>query len=215
MTDHHQWSLLGWLLLVWLTLGCIRVMTDPEPQRLPSMLRVGPSLAAPSVRTAVPGPTLVHPIQAKADDPPFTTPKNIFAPLEPPAETRTHRSADTQGRTPGDSQPTAPPSTPGPMTPSALPLRSPKESASQRLRQQQEEARQRMAQYRLLGYLSRDGEQRIFLQKGQEIYILRAGELAEGYIQVMTIDSAAVRLKETVTGLEMSLALMKREDGTF
>lgn len=215
MTDHHKWRLLGWLALVWLALGLIRVMTDPEPQRIPLVFRSAHPVVAASARTAAHGPTLVRPIQAEAGDPPFTPPKNIFAPLEPLTEAPNGRSVNAQDRAPGNIQPAAPATVSSPASALALPPPSHEDLATQRTHQQREQARQQMAQYRFLGYLSRGGEQRAFLQKGREIYIMRPGEMAEGHIQVMAIDPGAVTLKETATNLEATLPLVKREDGTF
>ena len=215
MTDHHKWRLLGWLALVWLVLGLIRVMTEPEPQRIPLAFRSAHPVVAASARTAAHGPTLLRPIQAQAGDPPFTPPKNIFAPLEPPAEATNGRSASAQDRAPENIQPTAPATVSAPASPLAPPPPSPEELATQRTHQQREKARQQMAQYRFLGYLSRGGEQRAFLQKGREIYIMRTGEMAEGHIQVMAIDTGTVKLKETATNLEATLPLVKREGRTF
>jgi len=64
-----------------------------------------------------------------------------------------------------------------------------------------------MAQYRYLGYLTGPGELRAFLGKGQELYIVQAGDILEGQIRVATIDPARLMLRDGLTTEERSLAL--------
>jgi len=76
-----------------------------------------------------------------------------------------------------------------------------------------QETTQPMAQYRFLGYLLQDGKSCAFLGKGSELYIVRAGETVDGHLQVTAIDAASVKLRDTGSSLETTLALVKDISG--
>ncbi|WP_447973538.1 hypothetical protein [Nitrospira sp. Kam-Ns4a] len=70
-----------------------------------------------------------------------------------------------------------------------------------------QKAREQMAQYRFLGYLTQDGEDLVFLRKGQAIYLLKAGDMLEDRIQVKTIDATSVKLLHLPTRVEATVPL--------
>jgi hypothetical protein len=70
-----------------------------------------------------------------------------------------------------------------------------------------------MGQYRFIGFLTQAGENRAFLGKGSNIFIVRSGETLEGKIQVKSIDATAVKLTEQTTQVETSLPLTKTGGG--
>jgi len=70
-----------------------------------------------------------------------------------------------------------------------------------------------MAQYRFLGYLLQNGKSCAFLGKGSELFIVRTGETVDGRLQVTAIDAASVKLQDTGSSLETTLALVKDISG--
>src|SRR5204863_10164882 len=111
----------------------------------------------------------------------FVAPKNIFAPL--PTEKDKMALTHAKRRTPA---PTTAPSVTAPAVP---PPPSPEELAAQA-------ARQELAQFRYLGYLSRDGREEAFLSKGKELYIVRSEETIEERVRVKTVTPTGVTLQE-------------------
>jgi len=228
MTDHTKWSLLGGLVLVWLALFALRVINQPEPQRIPLTYVSGQTLAREAARGAGGLPTLIRP-QARASQAAFREPKNIFARLTSAPD----RDSNTRlVKKPAASVTVA---RPGPFQ--GPPMPSPEElAAEQALRQQEQvlrqqeltaqqarqqkelaaqQSRQLLAKYRFLGYLSQGGEPRAFLGKGNELYIVRTGETVEGRIQVKGIDATSVKLLDATTSLETTLPLTKESGVVF
>ncbi|OLB02307.1 MAG: hypothetical protein AUH21_05910 [Nitrospirae bacterium 13_2_20CM_62_7] len=78
-----------------------------------------------------------------------------------------------------------------------------------------QQARQWLGQYRFFGYLGQGGDQRAFLSKGNDIFIVRVGDSIEGRITVAAIDASSVRLRETSTSLETTLSLTKDSGSAF
>ena len=70
-----------------------------------------------------------------------------------------------------------------------------------------------MAQYRFLGYLLQNGKSCAFLGKGSELFIVRTGETVDGHLQVTAIDAVSVKLRDTGSSLETTLALVKDISG--
>ena len=99
------------------------------------------------------------------------------------------------------------------VQPVAPPPPSPEEVASEAARQQEalgrKQSQEQLAQYRVLGYLSREGVLHAFLGRGREIYIVHTGEMLEGRILVKSIDASSVVLREVHTNLEATLSLQK------
>ena len=220
MSDHRKWSLLGGLVLVLLALIAIRVLNQPEPQRVPLTYQSGQRLARDAARGAAGLPTPVKP-RTKKNQVTFREPKNIFARLGSASDT----TSDARGR--GGKKPKlamaassgpvqGPPPPPPEESAEQLALRL-QQLAAQQGRQQKElaaqQARQLMGQYRFFGYLTEGGEHRAFLAKGREIYIVRTGETVEGRIQVKAIDAASVKLRDPGTSLETTIPLTKDTGG--
>ena len=122
----------------------------------------------------------------------FVAPKNIFAPLP------TEKVAPAHAKRPAPGSPTAPAvaAPPVPRPP------SPEELAA-------EAARQELAQFRYLGYLSRDGGQQAFLSKGKELYIVRSDEMIEQRVRVKTVTPTSVTLQEPRSQVERTVPLVE------
>lgn len=218
MTNRTKWRLLGGLLLLWGAVIAFRVMTEPEPQRVPLKFVSGQVLARETARGADEMPAGPKPVGTQVARLSFKDPKNIFAPLD--FRTDEEKSAAAQarllaGRKKAEQAAAAAapaPPAPPPPTPEELAAKEAQRQA-ELARQQKEQAiqraRQAMGQYRFLGYLTRNGAPQAFLGKGSEIYIVKIGETVEGKIQVTTIDATTVKLTEQSTSTEASLPLVK------
>ncbi|MGH7206079.1 MAG: hypothetical protein ACREI2_07715 [Nitrospiraceae bacterium] len=206
MREQRKWQAVLGLGLVWVALIVMRVTTEEEPKQVPLKFQSGLAVAKSIEAESENGQIVVKPIRTKAHQSPVMPKKNIFAPFEPPRLPTTVAKSKTlkQANAP-DPQPAATPVAPSPP--------SPEELAAQQARRQQEVLRQQMAQYRYLGYLSQGGEERAFLGKGREIYIIRMGDTLEGRFQVASIDAKAVKLRETRTNLETLIQLTKEGSG--
>ena len=216
MSDQRKWSLLGGLMLVLMALIAIRVLNQPEPQRVPLTYKSGQKLARDAARGVASLPKPVKPRPPK-NQVTFRERKNIFAQLGSVSD----RTSDAQAR--AGKKPKLPmAAVPGPVQ--GPPPPPPEESdAQQALRQQQlaeqqarqqkeqaaQQARQLMGQYRFFGYLTEGGQHRAFLAKGREIYIVRTGETLEGRIVVTGVDASGVKLKDPATSQEAILPLKK------
>jgi len=208
MSDRGKWGLLGALALVWLSLIVLRVVNEPEPQRVPLKFKSGeePTAAEATSRDGgVPG--LVRPKLARGSGAPFKTPKNIFSPAELSDEAAVSRHKKSQARPP------APVSAPTPPPPPAVAFTAPPSPTPEQLAAQQ--ARQWLGQFRFLGYLGQGGDERAFLIKGQDIFIVRVGDSIEGRITVAAIEPSSVKLRDTSTSLETTLWLTKESGNSF
>ncbi len=208
MTDHRTLGLAVGLGLVWAVLLALRLLDQTEPQRVPLTYKSGMTAAPESTRGDGLFGAIVQPLQGGARQRPFTTPKNIFATLEDQEQAARRKLALARPK------PVVPPKPPDPVPmvaavpppPPPPPPPSPEELARQK-------ARQMMAQYRFLGYLTQGGQQRAFLGKGREIFIVGMGEAVEGGITVAAIDATSVKLREINTNLESTLLLVKEGGG--
>lgn len=207
MTKRAKWRLLGALALVWLIVIVVRIVNEPEPQRAPLKFRSGETVAAESTRSDGGVPGLVRPKLARGSQAPFKTPKNIFSPADLSSEARQAQAA----RPPRKPQARAP--VPLPVPPPAVAYTAPPGPSPEQLAAQQ--ARQWLGQYRFFGYLGQGGDQRAFLSKGRDIFIVRVGDSIEGRIMVTAIDASSVRLRETGTSLETTLSLTKDSGSAF
>ena len=86
--------------------------------------------------------------------------------------------------------------------PAAPPPPSPEELAAQA-------ARQELAQFRYLGYLSRDGRQHAFLSKGKDLYIVRSDETIEQRVLVKAVTPTGVTLQEPRSQVERTVPLVE------
>lgn len=209
MTERAKWGLLAALGVSWLAVIFLRVMTAPEPQQVPLTFVSG----RPAAQTRDPEGTetslVIKPITVQARKLSHTPKKNIFAPLDTP-------TSHEPGSRPKARKPAVSTVVKVEPTPSGPPPPSPEEVAAEEARRQHElklkQVREQMAQYRYLGYLTRDGERQAFLTKGREIYIIRLGETLEGKFLVASIESTEVKLREAATNLEATLSLTKNTE---
>ncbi len=193
MSDSAKWKILAVLALVWTTLILVRLLDNPEPQRVPLQHTSGQVAVANGAKAP---PALAQTVSHGADARkiPRRPSKNIFAPLEFP-KPKPKRKKVAKSKPP-----------PPPPKPVAAPPAPPQPSPDQLAAAQ---ARKRMSQYRVLGYSSEGGEPRAFLGKGNKIFIARVGEELEDRIQVAAITDTAVKLRETRTRLEATLPYEK------
>ncbi len=208
MNDHRTLVLAGCLGLVWAVLLALRLLDHTEPQRVPLTYKSGMTAAPDSARGDGLFGTIVQPLPGGARQMSFTTPKNIFATLDDQAEAARRKLALAR---PKPVEPPKPPDPPpvvatAPPPPPPPPPPSPEELARQK-------ARQMMAQYRFLGYLTQGGQLRAFLGKGREIFIVGMGEAVEGGITVAAIDATSIKLREINTNFESTLLLVKEGGG--
>ena len=191
MSDDLKLKLLAGLVVVFVGMLTFRLATESEPQRVPLTHKSGqvatpehsaslPSLKQQGSRNTKPAKVTRHPSQ------------NIFAPLEFPKPKR-KKARKAKPRAAPPPKPVAAPLPVGP-TPGEL-------AGAQ--------ARKLMAQYRVLGYAIDGGEPQAFLGKGTKIFIVGVGETLEGRIQIAEITDTAVKLRETRTNLETTLAYKK------
>ena len=223
MTKRAHILLFGTLLLVWAGIIAVRVLTEPEPQRVPLKFVSGQTVVRETLRKDGRAPAVTEPRLAttaqvvfNTSQVVFKTPKNIFAPLD--TRTDEAREAEARARLMAARKKTeqavvaAPPPAPPPPSPEELAAREAQrqaELARQQKEQAVQQARKTMGQYRFLGYLTQNGSPQAFLGKGTDIFIVRAGETIEGKIQVKSIDAVAVKLVEQNTSTETSLPLTK------
>jgi hypothetical protein len=216
MNDRGKWSLLGGLVLVLLGLVAIRVLNQPEPQRVPLTYRSGQTLARDATRGVAGLPTPVKPRTPK-NQVTFREPKNIFARLgsvsDSMSDTRARGGKKPKLAMAAVSGPVQGPPPPPPVESAEQQALRQQQLAEQQARQQKEQAaqqaRQLMDQYRFFGYLAEGGQHRAFLAKGREIYIVRTGETLEGRLLVTGVDASGVKLKDSTTSQEATLPLKK------
>lgn len=221
MRTHRNILILGGLLLILLTLIVHQFMTNSAPQEVPLAFRSGQPVDQSRAKKPQDSGMVLKPMRRTAQDSPPIPQKNLFAALDSvaTASRRTGSSVKQSVKTGAPPLPGAPPpvpavpSTPSPiMSPSPPPL-SPKQLAAQQQRAQEEahkqEVRHRLAQFRSLGFLTEKGEQRAFLGRGKEIFIIREGDTLEESVRVMGITKTEVILRETTTNIETRLTLGK------
>ncbi len=194
MTNTVKVQILGALILAWIAIVAVQFLTEPEPQRVPLQNQSGPASRVGQKDVSPMRTKLLHPMLAKveSEDIPATPSKNIFAPLEFP-KPKTRRVAKAKP---------APSPVSSRVTPTIPSPPSAEELAAQR-------ARMAMAQYRFLGYVQEGGEPRAFLVKGQDIFIIGAGETLEGEIRVAGIQPTSVELRFADTNIRTILPLVK------
>ena len=206
MTHRSKWLVLTLLLIVWGVLLVQRFVNVPEPQRVTLKFTSGQTLSREAARGTGGLPVLIDSRTASAQQIAFKKPKNIFAPLSLP-EKKLKKKRTRIAKEPKPSS--------APPEPTAPPLPTPEELARVQRELAAKQARQQMGQYRFLGYLTRGGEQQAFLGKGRKIYIVRAGETLDGFIQIQAVDASSVKLKHQPTNLETTLLLKKEGNGIF
>src|SRR2546426_7547887 len=153
MTRRSQWLILVLLLGIWAGVAFWIMAAAPEPQRVPLAYVTGKADRAKASRPQAGAGLKVNldlliAARRRAEEA-FVAPKNIFAPLPTERTASIHAKRPTPG----------PPKAPAVAAPAVPPPPSPEELAAQA-------ARQELAQFRYLGFLSRDGNEQAFLSKG-------------------------------------------------
>jgi len=216
MRDRGKAGLLAGLLVVWVISFVFVYFDQEEPQRAPLKFKTGNPVAKDAAKQASGIPKIVRPTQ-KGRLATFMEPKNIFAALEHRLERKVAAKPSARRRivvvSDGPMQgPQLPPPPPPPAQPPPPPP-SPEEIAAAQARQQREQAlqqaRQLMAQYRYLGYLTEGGGHRAFLGKDRELFVVAVGELVEGRLRVKELDASSVKLMDLKTSLEAVIPLTK------
>ena len=226
MTARTRWRLFAGLLLVWAGLLGHRFLLAPDLVHVPLKYAAGQITARSATGD---GPRTLTIARRTAQTVTLQEPKNIFAALETTPENKIPAMIVNRRRRVSSVTP-APVVVEEPMTPEGPPPPSPEELAEREARRQQElaaeavrrqeglvleEARQRLGQYRFLGYVMQQGEQRAFLAKGKDLYIVKAGETVDGKVHVTRMDSASVKLTDATTKLEQTVALSKESAGAL
>lgn len=206
LTPWMKWMGLGGLIAVWLVLLYVNVIAVPPPPEVPLKFKSGQP--DPVVRQAgLIDVWEVYSLQAQVRELPGAPKKNIFA------ATTIARSPNSQAKIAAlkKQQALAAASVIASPTPATPPPPSPEELARQQEMLRQQQLREQMAQYRYLGYVNQNGEQKAFLGKGREIHILRQGDKLDGQFVVVSIEPTAVKITESTSKLETVLTL-KKED---
>lgn len=200
MSSRTRWTALFLLSGLWAGLVLWQIADMSEPARVPLKYVTGQRAARESGRgTPEAGMKirldLLETGQRQAGRA-FIAPKNIFAPLLVEAP-RVKGPSTREVSTP------APPAPPPPLqiaAPVPPPAPTPEELAAQA-------AQSELAQYRYLGYLSRQGRNEAFLSKGKELHIVRTGETIEQRILIKAITPTGVSLQETRSQVEKTILL--------
>ena len=191
MSTRKQWLLLGLLGGLWAGLMLWTVAVTPEPEHVPLKYVTGQKASREAGRGQSEAGLKVHVDLLEAGQRQagraFVSPKNIFAAL--PSDELTKKVTAARQKHAAAS-PAAPPP-PGP---------TPEELAAQA-------AQAELAQFRYLGYLSRQGRNEAFLSKGKELHIVRPGETIEQRVLVKTITPTTVVLQEPHTQVEKTVSL--------
>ncbi|TLY19239.1 MAG: hypothetical protein E6K68_10010 [Nitrospirae bacterium] len=200
MTKRVQWLALFLLLGVWAGVGIWVIAGAPEPQRAPLKYVTGRASRTEASRSQAGAGlqvnlALLEAARHRANQA-FVAPKNIFAPLPTEKNAPTHTKRKAPGQAP------APVPAPAVAAPAVPPPPSPEELAA-------EAARQELAQYRYLGYLSRNGREEAFLAKGTELYIVKSDETIEQRVRVKTVTPTGVTLQEPRSQVERTIPLVE------
>jgi hypothetical protein len=198
MSDRRLRVLLVCLWAAWATVILSRVWTEPEVQRMPLAYKTG---TAPPPQAAG-APAVKRPARVESADNSFKPPKNIFTPIEVVKERILAEQASKQARRSAPPSPPAPP----PVVVASVPPPSPEAIAAQK-------AREQLKGFRFLGYLEREGEPMAFISKDRAIFLLKAGEMVEGRIQVKAVEASFVKLLHLPTRVETTIPLTP-EGGT-
>lgn len=195
-TRRFQWLTLFLLVGIWAGVTIWVIAAAPEPQRVPLAHVTGKADPAKVSRSQAGAGLKVNldllAAARRRAEAAFVAPKNIFAPLSTEKKAATHANRPTPG----------PPPAPAVAAPVVPPPPSPEELAAQA-------ARQELAQFRYLGYLSRDGNEQAFLSRGKELYIVRSDEMIEQRVRVKTVTPTGVTLQEPRSQVERMVPLVE------
>lgn len=194
MNTRAKWAAVFLLGGLWAGLVIWDLVTMPEPQHVAltyvtgqkSSREAGRGKAEAGLRIRM---DLLESSRRQAEGA-FGSPKNIFAPLtfEKPME-----KGSFARRMP-------PPPPPKSEPPSLPPGPTPEELAAQA-------ALSELEQFRYLGYLSRQGRDEVFLSRGKDLHIVRAGDTIEPRVLVKAVTPKDVILQETRSQVEKTILL--------
>ncbi len=204
MTKREKGLLLGGLLLVWGTLMFVDRL-EQEDQQFPTPTTPGANTTSQATRGKQATATGMNRPLINIE---LNTPRNIFASLQDPNRPK-----------PKIAKPRPKPKTTAPTPPKPKPVPTritpPKPSPNKAAIQQ---AQLQLKKFQFLGYLTKQGEQQVFLSNGQAIYIMKQGETLEGNIQVKSIEASSVvlskHLKNIGETVEATLPLTKEGSKT-
>ncbi len=191
MSIRAKWASVLLLGGLWAGLVLWDLATMPEPQHVPltfvtgqkSSREAGRGNAGAGLRIRM---DLLEAGRRQAEGA-FGSTKNIFAPLA----SEKAREKGAVARRPPPPTIEAPPLPPGP---------TPEELAAQA-------ALSELGQFRYLGYLSRQGRDEVFLSKGKDLHIVRAGDTIEPRVLVKAVTPKDVTLQETRSQVEKTILL--------
>ena len=199
MNTRTQWAVLILLGGFWGGAILWGLASGPEQQTVPLKFVTGLTASREHGRGQMQAQLKIHVdvLEAgrKEAEGAFVAPKNIFASLRAP-ESPQSMSARMFKLPPVPLRETLAKTT----TPVAPPVPTPEELAAQA-------AQQEMAQFRYLGYLSRNGRNEAFLSKGKELHIVQAGETLAQRILVKAITPTNVVLQESHSLAEKTVVL--------
>ena len=210
--ERVKWICVIVLWTAWVVILALRWVNSPASLHVPLKFVSGQRLykTAPMVDPGVPRVVAWRPRRHRNIVP---EPKNIFAPLAKPHQSGVYKTRSPRRKPKhGVNAPPAVTVYVPPIPPVQTPtLPSPEELATQQRRQQLElaaqQARHHLAQYRLVGYLMALGKPRAFLGKGNDLYIVEAGDLVEGQIHVASIDETRLILRDGGSTVERAILL--------
>lgn len=192
MNTRAKWAAVLLLGGLWAGLALWDLVAAPEPQRAPlayvtgqkSSREAGRGKADTGLKIRM---DLLEAGRRQAEGA-FAAPKNIFAPLSL-EERRVQVAAARAVKPPPVAVVPPPPAGP-----------TPEELAAQA-------ALSELGQFRYLGYLSRQGRDEVFLSKGKELHVVRAGDTIEPRVLVKAVTPKDVILQETRSQVEKTILL--------
>lgn len=208
----------GWLAVslcaAWAALVIFEVMNQPSPEHVPLKFKSGPAQdIAEKPAQGSDNPFTVRLARAKIHELPHLPSHNIFAPLDTPSPEATDRQVKKRTV----SGQVNPPQSANPAQIVAEPAapRSEQEIAAERAIQQAEmarlEAMREMGAFRFLGFLEQDGVARVFLARGNELYVVANGDSVDGRYVITVLDTSSVKIHATSTGVETIIGKSDRE----
>ncbi len=215
MTISKHTLMLSGLIGIWVTVAVAQISNFPDVREVPLAYTSGQRVMKTANPNATDQEPVLRPMRIAASQLPLSPTRNIFdSAAAITAEKRIAKVSEQKNEAP---TPTPAVVVATPVAPPVPPMPLPEELAERAARLAEERQRQHlreiMAQYRYLGYLTGHGEQKAFLSKGQDIYIIHLGDTLDGQFQVASITATAVRILATQGNVETTLQL-KTESST-
>jgi hypothetical protein len=195
MSARVRWTALLLLGGLWAGLALWYLVAAPEPQRVPLKYVTGQAASREvgrgKARTDLKIRMDLLEAERKQATGTFVPPKNIFAPLRQDEPVERVAKARRDLAPSHSAPPPAPVAPPGP---------TPEEMAAQA-------AQAELAQFRYLGFLSRQNKEEAFLSKGRELHIVQVGDTIDQRVLVKAITRNDVVLQETRSQVEKAVHL--------